>query len=336
MRDELTKLVRLMLEADEKEDPEVLRMKRAERKQTMEKFASMLAGRLNLTNVRYLARSKRLEGAYTFSAIDENNENVVLKLQPYNELEGYRKLKKLTERLPDEVSRHLPVIHHILVPSSVGISMNDVGLSQPFGIIVMEQLEELPGNLFDLITEPPIKSARSLNALIKDRETFAEIVNVAVDRARKSINSAISKSTRKVNPDEEFERLRKMLISASYDPEISQEEDDLVIYGLRKAFSKKVELWYKGLGVTHTGHVYSLVQMIINEILMPLGRRAIPKEPGHERPGALSKIKGVRELMKAIEFLKSVKVNLSDVHGNNIMLRPGTGEMVLADLGHFS
>lgn len=336
MRNELSKLIRLMLEADDREDQALLQMKRDERKRTMERFASMLADKLDLTNVRYLARSKRLEGAYTFSAIDENNDNVVLKLQPYNELEGYRKLKKLTERLPDEVSRHLPVIHRVLNPDDVGISMNDVSLAQPFGIIIMEQLEELPGNLFDLVTEPPIKSARSLNALIRDREAFEEIVSTAVDRARKSINTAISKSTRKVDPDEEFERLRKMLISASYDPEISQGEDEQVIYGLRKALSKKVELWYKGLGVTHAGHVYSLVQMIINEILMPLGRRAIPKEPGRERPGALSKIKGIRELMKAIEFLRSMKVNLSDVHGNNIMLRPGTGEMVLADLGHFS
>jgi hypothetical protein len=55
-----------------------------------------------------------------------------------------------------------------------------------------------------------------------------------------------------------------------------------------------------------------------------------------QSPGPLSRIRGVRELMTAIEDLKSMNINPDDLHGNNIMMRPETGELVLADLGHFT
>jgi len=31
-----------------------------------------------------------------------------------------------------------------------------------------------------------------------------------------------------------------------------------------------------------------------------------------------------------------MNINPDDLHGNNIMMRPETGELVLADLGHFT
>ena len=108
------------------------------------------------------------------------------------------------------------------------------------------------------------------------------------------------------------------------------------IDGLRSAILKKVELWCRGLGITRPGSIQSLAQMIMSAITTMLGKRAVPKEPTKDAPGPLGRIKGVRELVGALDDLKSMKISPSDVHGNNIMLRPETGELVLADLGHFT
>ena len=100
--------------------------------------------------------------------------------------------------------------------------------------------------------------------------------------------------------------------------------------------TEKIELWYRGLGVTRPGTIQSLSQMIMSSILTFLGRRAVPKEPTKDVAGPLGRIKGIRDLVRALDDLKSMNINPSDVHGNNIMIRPETGELVLADLGHFT
>jgi hypothetical protein len=108
------------------------------------------------------------------------------------------------------------------------------------------------------------------------------------------------------------------------------------VEGLRSAIGKKVELWCHALGITRPGSIQSLTQMIMSSMITLLGRRAVPKEPTRDVPGPLSRIGGVKELVRALDDLKALNVKPSDVHGNNIMLRPETGELVLADLGHFT
>ncbi len=280
-------------------------------------------------------------GAYTFSAVDERNENVILKIQPLNELEGYRRAQQVIVRLPDRVARHMPSIYKIRTLNDLGVSppLDDFGTPEDLGVIVMERLEELPGNMFDLITQPATKSIHSLGSLVSDREAFAAVIDEAMKRSKRSIDAAIASAPRRSDPDEEFERLKKMLISAAYDPEVTDQGSGIMlsaIDGLRSAVGKKVELWCRPLGISRPGSIQSLSQMIMSSITSLLGRRAVPKEPTKEAPGPLGRIKGVRELVGALEDLKSMNVKPSDVHGNNIMLRPETGELVLADLGHFT
>ena len=57
----------------------------------------------------------------------------------------------------------------------------------------MERLEELPGNLFQLITKPPKKSAQSLNALLNDREAFDKAISDVVDHRSYTIVSILNR-----------------------------------------------------------------------------------------------------------------------------------------------
>jgi len=344
MNMKLRKLIRLMIESDA--TPVIANRPPpydpfADRKRKMESLKNDLARALNLADVRYLSRSKRIYGAYTFSAVDERNENVVLKVQPLNELEGYKRAQQTIARLPDRVARHLPVIYKIRTLDELGVRppMDDFGNPEELGVIVMERLEEIPGNMFDLITQPPVKSMHSLESLVRDREAFTAVIDDAIGKTRRAITLAVSGSPRGGDNDEEVERLRRMLVSAAYDPEVTNPGSAIVIStvdGLRSAVERKIQLWFRGLGESARGKIQSLTMTIMSSITSSLGRRAIPREPMKQSPGPLSRIRGVKELVVAIEDLKSMNINPDDLHGNNIMMRPETGELVLADLGHFT
>lgn len=344
MQSSLRKLIRLMLESDvtapAPPDPAPYDPI-ADRKSKIDRVATEVAGKLGLADVRYLARSKRLYGAYTYAGVDERNENVILKIQPKNELVGYVRAQQMIARLPTRVARHMPVIYKIRTLKELDIRppRDDFGNPEELGVVVMERLEELPGNMYDLITKPATRSIHSLESLVRDRDAFAAVIDEAMIRSKRAIDSAITSAARGTNPDEEFDRLRKMLISSSYDPEISNQSGDIMlsaIDGLRSAILKKVELWCRGLGITRPGSIQSLAQTIMSAVTTMLGKRAVPKEPTKDAPGPLGRVKGIRELISALDDLKSMKISPSDVHGNNIMLRPETGELVLADLGHFT
>ena len=158
-------------------------------------------------------------------------------------------------------------------------------------------------------------------------------------RSKRAVENAVRGASRPADPDEEFDRLRRMIISAAYDPDVTAQSGSIVISaidGLGVAVDKKVELWCHALGITRRGSIQSLSQMIMSAMKSILGRRAVPKEPTKETAGPLGRISGVRDLVRALDDLKSMNINPSDVHGNNIMIRPETGELVLADLGHFT
>ena len=342
MRKNLRELIRLMVESDgSSPSPEPAQVDPREfRKSKIEEAAAEIARKLRLVDVRFLSRSKRRQGAYTFSAIDERNENVVLKIQPESELAGYIKAQQMIVRIPRRTARHLPMIHKIRTFDELGMKpvVDQQGAPEKLGVIVMERLEEVPGNMFDMITEPATESVRSLVSLINDRRAFNEMIDEVIRKSRNAILSTIKKSDRRVKDEDEVERLRMMLRSTAFSPESLDIDPDFMINAtdaLSAVVWEKVELWCKNLGITKPGVVQTLAKTLIGSIEVLLGRRAVPKEPSREAPGALGRIKGIRELVKALDDLKSLKLKMSDVHGNNIMIRPETGELVLSDLGHF-
>ena len=310
-----------------------------ERKIDLVRVAKDAARKLGLSDIRYLSKSKRPFGAYTFSAVNENYQNVILKVQPEDELQGYRKAQAAILKLPPSVSRHLPVIYKIRTLDEINVTppYSDFGEPEKLGVVVMERLDELPGNMFDLITKSPMVSSRSLKSLINDRSAFSAVIERAVELSKTTIDQALSKSPRKMGVNDGNDLLKKMLVSAAYDPNvINQADEDLSFSILQDAILTKIELWCRGLGIDSPRTVQHVSRTIISAIRSSMGRRAIPIEPTKEKAGALGGARGIKDFMKAIEKLTSMNISPADVHGNNIMLRPETGELVLSDLGHFS
>jgi hypothetical protein len=290
---------------------------------------------MGLSDIRYLARSKRPLGAYTFSAVDRRDENVILKVQPREELMGYVRAQALSSRLPERIARHMPVIYSVRTLAELGVDppRDETGTTEDLGIVVMERLDELPGNMFDLITQPASKSSHSLESLMHDHSAFSALVDEAIAKSRRAIESAVAGAPRKSDAAVEMKRLRNMLVSVSYAP--PGDVGTVTVDDLNRVVTDKVTLWFKGLGVTRPGVVQSLAKMLMSTVSSQLGRRAVPKEPTRDVAGPLGRIRGVSDLVRAIEELKAMDMSPSDVHGNNIMVRPDSGELVISDLGHF-
>jgi hypothetical protein len=327
----------LILEADlpgEDLDQELVRSQLENRMRMMDALASRVARKLDLSDVRFLARSKRPQGAYTFSAVDEENKNVVLKIQPVSELAGYAKMQQLASKLPSEIYRHVPFIKTIRTLDSLRIES-----PEPLGVIVMEGLEQLPGNLFNLITEPPQRSAASLSALLGYPDALRSVAKRSLDSTEKVLSKVISDQGLVRQYLDDF--IDRMVSLSERSKELVDPDGDATeqFYNLREIIEGIAADWFNSLHAIPEAEVRRLrsnvLSSIRNDFTSALTNRAIPINPGKKSPGALSALPGINNLQRAIEYLRSLGVQLEDVHGNNIMVRPETGELVLSDLGHF-
>jgi len=303
-----------------------------ERKEKIDKIAKDVASVLNLVDIRFLARSPRLQGAYTYSAVDSKYRNVILKIQSTDEIGGYSNVQQIRSEVSPATRNHLPIIFIVKTLKSLGIDDND-----SLCAIVMERLEELPGNMFELISASPVRSKISFNALIRDRKAFTMIIDNIIELTRKSIIDVLKVVQRKIDIDVEISRLRNMLISASLsivEPSDSKASSS-IIQALMSQINNKIDLWCTGLDIRDSLEKDILKSEYEKLLKFKLSSRAVPKEPLIQNPGALGNISGIKELISAIDELKSMNIKPQDLHGNNIMLRPETGELVIADLGHF-
>lgn len=306
-----------------------------ERKKAMSNIAIVVSKALNLIDVRFLARSKRLYGAYTYAVVDNNYRNVILKIQSIDEMEGYKNIQKIRNESSEVIKNHLPIIFSVNTLRSLGIHIPDESLCA----IVMERLEELPGNLYDLISSSPGRSKISLNALLNDRDAFTSLIDKIMSKLNQSIINIIKSSPLQVDANIQTSVLRRTLISISrsLDALADDNKDKLnITSSLLQLVNDKIDLWCSGLNVTDSALQSILKIDFSNFLKFELSSRAVPREPMSQNPGTLGVIKGIKPLIAAIEELKHKNIVPQDLHGNNIMIRPDTGELVISDLGHFN
>lgn len=309
------------------------------RKEKMDMIASLAGKRLGMVDIRFLSRSTRLFGAYTYAAVDRNNENVVIKVQPANELDGYRRARQIISRLPADIAIHLPTIYKVAMLEDILHTIPDELESDvsDLGIIVMERLEELPGNMFDMITSAPKSSDQSLQSLLNDREAFAAVINDVIAKKISMITSVINRySLRKdIDVGSAIDRLRTQIGRSAFTAGSKNIEKSSPFNAFISQVMTEIDLWCFGVGISDKNARNNISSQLSDAIASALTKRAVPKEPKVEKAGPLSRSKGIKELIAAINKLIEMDIEPSDLHGNNIMIRPGSGELVLADLGHF-
>lgn len=310
----IRQIIGLLLEADAEDQRKI-------RSSEIRQLADLVSRRLGFDNLRFLAKSNRPNGAHVYSVTDENGQNLVLKIQPVEELSGYKKAQRAYDRLPPEVRRHLPVIRSIMTLEDLGIR-HDEGL----GVIVMEELERVPGRIYDMLKDQPNKSADVLSVLLSDLERFNRFIDRVIDKQDEKLLSKIS--------DDDIKDLKLRLQKIS---KIQNLEDELSPgIAIMQATGETIFDWGKERSIDRRQILPMLANGIKNAINSEISKRPIRVNPVKDKvSGIMVDQPGIKELDSAIRAMITMGLKPNDLHQDNIMIRPETGELVISDLGHF-
>jgi len=324
-------------------------------KDKVDHVAQKVAKRLGLMEIRYIARSKRDMGAVAYSAIGPNYMNVIVKLAPEHELTGYSKIEEIKQTLPPEVAKHFPVVYRLTNLKKMGIEWPketpyevDVNL----GVIVMEPLEEIPQQIFDLIKFAPGADDFVLETFLKDPALLNDLIEQSL--VSRAVTQSVEKFLSTAKPDYDLADIEQvktaikeklMLLSnfmyPRFEPSMFNRADLKKVSQRIKLLKPNIErLVQKALRGFDPG--IELISDIVQEISRDFSEtlsnqaRGIPKEPSMgQQFGVMSNSRLLTSIKNAIKYMTEHGIFVSDLHGNNFMLRPASGDIVIADLGHF-
>jgi hypothetical protein len=324
-------------------------------KEQVDRVAQKVAKRLGLMEIRYVARSKRDMGAIAYAAISPNYMNVIVKIAPEHELAGYSKIEEIKQTLPPEVAKHFPVVYRLTNLKKLGVEWPKTTPYEPdinLGVIVMEQLEEIPQQIFDLIKFAPAADDFVLETFLKDPVLLNDLIEQSL--ISREVTQAIENFLGTAKPDYDIADIEQvktvikeklMLMSnfmyPRFEPSMFQRTDLKKVSQRIKLLKPQVErLVQTALKRFDPGIelISDVVKEIANDFSETLSNqtRGIPKEPSMgQQFGVMSSSKLLTSLRNAIKYMTDHGIFVSDLHGNNFMLRPETGDIVIADLGHF-
>lgn len=294
---------------------------------------------LNLHAPAFIGASSRAiyeRGAYAFSASNDAGESVVMKILPENELNPYI---WITEKKEFSKLKIMPKVYFAASFQKLNYKP-PFELSNKFGVVVMEELIEAPKDLLNLLTEDSF-DPNNLRLLLNDKKTILNIINICVnnfinifkfelnlykdikaDRKKEIINNASVTI---------FDEIRKLFYSLDKYV-FPDERHDIYLY-IRKSLSDIISKYIKNIKEFDEIDFYSMnniIDSVVNCIDTNLSSTANNSLVQYK-----SNIPGAKEFYESLKELENYGVYSNDLHSGNIMIRPSTGEIVIADIGHF-
>ena len=349
----LKSLIKLIIEDQDKTavlKPQQIIDPKIKRDKLVEELAKQIVKKLGLdSRVKFVNKSSRIDGAIAFSVFDKNNKEIILKIQPLNEIDPYVKIMELKNsgKIPADVLIHLPKIFDARPLSDIGLKSEFYNGSfwERFGFILTEKLQELPGNLFDLVS---VKSVmQKYQAMISDRDVFSKLVAKELKEDKyltKFIESFQTKETNEVKMKRlhnEIVRaviynddLKKQISKIATDPKLDNTDRTVESENvLMDAIMKGVHSWIDLTGAPKQSAL-QIMTTIAESIIISMSRKPIPRRPV-EDVGITGDLAGFQKINKALKKLEPLGIRFNDVHANNVMIRPSTGDLVISDIGHF-
>jgi hypothetical protein len=324
----------------------------------MKWVASDLSDILKLHYPAFLGMASRAKiggvGAYAFSAANNAGYTVVMKIVLARDIPKYKEI------LSYFGSSRPPVIPEIFSADY----FSDLGYTQPrgvresYGVVVMEELERLPSGLGELLTKPAYDN-ESLRILINNPEVLRAMSSRVVKAKEKTIKAELE-TILKVSPERLSEIISEVIGKLSLgifemisgikvdDKNITKEKDKWIRYVVRNSLDESLlsTIELKNLFGNNPGEVYRVRDLILNEVTKELIREFnsvpsgyYPEEDYDESFDAAEynlDIPGAKGFSESLKELKNLGINPTDLHSDNLMIRPKTGEIVIADLGNFS
>jgi hypothetical protein len=294
---------------------------------------------LNLHAPVFIGASSRAEyekGAYAFSASNDAGESVVMKILPENELNPY---VWITQKKEFTKLKIMPKVY--LASSFKDLNYKPpIELSNKFAVVVMEELEEAPRDLLNLLTEDSF-DPNNLRLVLNDKKTILNIINICVNNFASVLKFELDldnniEKYRKIeiiNNSKHiiFDEIKKLFYSLDKD-NLLDERHYIYLY-IRKKLSNIVENYIKSIKEFDEIDFYTMNNIISSLV------NCIDSNLSNTANNSLLQynlnIPGAKEFYESLKELEKYGVYSNDLHSGNIMIRPSTGEIVIADIGHF-
>jgi hypothetical protein len=234
----------------------------------------------------------------------------------------YREIMQDRAKLPPKVARHLPIIYDV-----IDFDLGDREKKRlPTWIVVTEFLVPMSNDIVrayfgeDWGGQVPKTIKGNAAWLIDNPERLSTVIDSAIKFAEQDTHmpAAEVQKLKKLALDPESKRDWKLFVEDMLDDTKDEPHANLRI--LKRIF----------LGVGDDV-LYALAQMLRNEIM---GYR-FPTNLASDVGLALSsKGSKVQDLLNALDYMsRELGWDWADMHAENVMMRPKTGELVVADVG---
>jgi hypothetical protein len=222
-----------------------------------------------------------------------------------------------------------------------------------FAVVVMEELEKMPSDMVSLYFSNIIDSEEGITLFVNDKEALRSLISEHVklyimpmisnntefkddySAAEGSyLLNAISNNIKLYIEDILVKNVDKLFIKPGYSNfYIELAIENLSIKAIQRSldeFSNKITVIDELKIVEDTA--YEFAHTITNKFIFS---KVITSTPSPKRKLLSSRFDSIGNVKKAIDALSDFGILANDLHQDNIMIRPSTGDLVISDVGHF-
>lgn len=312
---------------------------------------------LKLRSPMFLGSSLRAinsgAGAYAFSVSNDAGEFLVLKIVLEVELEPYKKIMNKYALVDEKYRFILPEIYLAKKFSELGYNPPKKDSTAKFAVVVMEELEKMPSDMVSLYFSNIIDSEEGITLFFKDKEALRSLISEYVKLYIMPMISnntefkddysaaegpyllnAISNNIKLYIEDILVKNIDKLFIKPGYSNfYIELTIENLSMKAIQRSldeFSDKITIINKLKVVEDTA--YEFAHTITNKLILS---KIITSTPSPKRKLLSNRFDSISKVKKAIDALSDFGILAEDLHQDNIMIRPSTGDLVISDVGHF-
>ncbi len=294
------------------------------------------------------------QNGIVFLASNDAGQHVAIKLTTQDEAEEYQKVKDVRKKLPAELQKHMPIVHFVKT-----LANKPAGFVNAIGV---EVLKPLPKQVSDRLVKPTGTSPAAMQDILKDEEIVVKILRAAAEKMsasavaievgklidlRRLLSTVEGKTLQwKMPTDYTNDQIRKEIQMRGKD--WADREFSLKA----RRFALVVGSWAGKLaeeaGVRQTlakMFAVNMSIMVVKQLRSTAMGIGNPKDPVAQQywdssifstlPGA-ENLPGAASLGKALEAMAELGLSWRDLHQDNVMMRPSTGDIVVSDFGNFN
>lgn len=274
-----------------------------------------------------------------------------------SEYDEYVRVKTVRESLAPEFQKHMPEIYFVEDLRKQFKPEDRAGLVTMIGV---ELLQKLPKEVASRLFQPAGTSPIVMQDVLKDEEIIVEIFRTVTEKMSLSaLGKQIGKVTEldrlfslaeskvlqgKMPADMDFSHIRREVSAAGRDwadKKFALKANKLIIMigAWCEYFAEKLKV-PNNLAHYFGTHTALIAVTALQSTAVGIGNPDDPdsKNWGHgifsTLPGGRN-IPGAESLGRALKAMASKGLSWRDLHDANVMMRPGTGDIVVSDFGNF-